>query len=275
MEIFNFLKEFDENIISGSRNLIGGKEIDIYLPKFKLGIEFNGLYWHSDNFKKKDYHYKKTKSCQENDISLIHIWEDDWINKKDIVKSIILNRIGLIKKKIYARKCIIKEITNKESNIFLEKNHIQGKCNANKCIALFYENKIVSLMTFGKRRINSKLNLELIRFCNLLNTNVIGGASKLFNFFIKNNTFDKITSYSDQSIFNGNLYEKLGFSNDGETSLNYYWTDLKRRYHRFNFNKRKLISMGYDKNLTENKIMKSIGYYKIWSCGQIRWVYYS
>ena len=275
MEIFNFLKEFDENIISGSRNLIGGKEIDIYLPKFKLGIEFNGLYWHSDNFKKKDYHYKKTKSCQENDISLIHIWEDDWINKKDIVKSIILNRIGLIKKKIYARKCIIKEITNKESNIFLEKNHIQGKCNANKCIALFYENKIVSLMTFGKRRINSKLNLELIRFCNLLNTNVIGGASKLFKYFIKNNKVDMITSYSDQSIFNGNLYEKLGFSNDGETSLNYYWTDLKRRYHRFNFNKRKLISMGYDKNLTENKIMKSIGYYKIWSCGQIRWVYYS
>lgn len=274
MEIFNFLKEFDENIISGSRNLIGSKEIDIYLPKFKLGIEFNGLYWHSDNFKEKDYHYKKTKSCQENDISLIHIWEDDWINKKDIVKSIILNKIGLIKKKIYARKCIIKEITNKESNIFLENNHIQGKCNANKCVGLFYENKIVSLMTFGKRRINSKLNLELIRFCNLLNTNVIGGASKLFNYFIKNNTFDKITSYSDQSIFNGNLYEKLGFFNDGETSLNYYWTDLKRKYHRFNFNKKKLISMGYDKNMTENKIMKSIGYYKIWSCGQIRWIYY-
>lgn len=274
MEIFNFLKEFDENIISGSRNLIDGKEIDIYLPKFKLGIEFNGLYWHSDNFKEKDYHYKKTKSCIENGISLIHIWEDDWINKKDIIKSVILNKIGIIKNRIYARKCQIKEITNKESNIFLEKNHIQGKCNANKCIALFYDNKIVSLMTFGKRRINSKLNLELIRFCNLLNTNVIGGASKLFSYFIKNNTFDSITSYSDQSIFNGNLYEKLGFSNDGETTLNYYWTDLKKRYHRFNFNKKKLISMGYDKNRTENEIMKNIGYYRIWSCGQIRWIYY-
>ena len=128
-------------------------------------------------------------------------------------------------------------------------------------------------MTFGKRRINSKLNLELIRFCNKKQTSVIGSASKLFKYFIENNEFDKITSYSDLSIFNGDLYEKLGFINEGETSLNYYWTDLKKRYHRFNFNKKKLIKIGYDPNKTEDEIMKSIGYHKIWSCGQIRWVY--
>lgn len=272
-ELASFIKELTNNVELNSRNLIGGKEIDIYLPDYRIGIEFNGLYWHSDMFKDKLYHYNKTKECSENNISLIHIWEDDWINKKDIVKSIIKNKLGLISNKIYARNCKIEIISNSESNLFLDENHIQGSTNASICISLKYNNEIVSLMTFGKRRINSKLQMELIRFCNKKDTVVVGSASKLFNFFIKNNEFDKITSYSDRSIFSGSLYKNLGFINDGETSLNYYWTDLNKRYHRFNFNKRKLIKIGYDPQKTEDEIMKEIGYYKIWSCGQIRWIF--
>ena len=273
LELGNFIKEISNNIILNSRDLIDGKEIDIYLPEHKIGIEFNGLYWHSDEFKDKYYHYNKTKSCLEKGISLIHIWEDDWVNKKDIVKSIIKNRIGLVDNRIYARKCKIEIVSNSVSNKFLDENHIQGGTNASLCISLKYENEIVSIMTFGKRRMNAKLNLELIRFCNKKNTSVIGSASKLFKHFIENNEYDKIISYSDASIFNGDLYKKLGFKNDGETSLNYYWSDLKRRYHRFNFNKKRLVKIGYDPKKTEDEIMKSIGYSKIWSCGQIRWIY--
>jgi len=272
-ELAFFINEISTNVVLNSRNLIDGKEIDIYLPDSKLGIEFNGLYWHSDDFKDKLYHYNKTKSCQENGISLIHIWEDDWVNKKDIVKSIIKNRLGITENKIYARNCKIEIVSNSISNAFLNENHIQGGVNASVCISLKYNEEVVSIMTFGKRRINSKLNLELIRFCNKLNTSVIGSASKLFKYFINNNEYENIISYSDISIFNGDLYEKLGFINDGETSLNYYWTDFNKKYHRFNFNKKKLVKIGYDANKTEDDIMRSIGYNKIWSCGQIRWIF--
>ena len=268
-----FISTISDNVIYNSRKILNGKELDAYLPNNGLAIEFNGLYWHSDVFKGKSYHYDKTISCNDIGVDLMHIWEDDWDNRTEIVKSIIRYRTGNIHNKIYARKCEIIEISNKESNVFLNKNHIQGGVNAGKCISLKYKGDIVSVMTFGKRNINSKPNTELLRFCNRINCNVVGSSSKMFKHFIKNNDFSKIISYSDISLFNGGVYEKLGFENCGKTSLNYYWTDLYKRYHRFNFNKKKLIKRGYDKNKTENEIMSSLGYYKIWSCGQIRWEY--
>ena len=155
----------------------------------------------------------------------------------------------------------------------MDNNHIQGGTSASICVALYYDNEIVSVMTFGKRRLNNKDTFELIRFCNKINTVVIGGSSKLFNYYINNYDFTNIISYSDISLFEGGLYKILGFKNDGYTSLNYYWTDLIKKYHRFNFNKKKLIKLGFNKDKTEDEIMKENGYFKIWSCGQIRWIY--
>lgn len=272
-EIVNWLREIGLEVLENNREIIHPKEIDIYLPDYKIAIEFNGLYYHSDKFKEKKYHLHKTIECQNKGIQLIHIWEDDWVYRKDIIKSIILNKLNLIKNKIYARKTIVREISTVEAKKFLNKNHIQGYTNSSIKIGLFTGSELVSVMTFGSRRINAKNNYELIRFANKLNTNVIGGASKIFKYFLKRYKKNNIVSYSDISLFSGDLYEKLGFKNDGPTSLNYYWTDLNTKYHRFNFNKKKLIKMGYDKKMTEEEIMKSIGYYKIWSCGQVRWIY--
>lgn len=272
-EIKNWLDKNSIEYITNDRTILVGKEIDIYIPDHNLAIEFNGLYWHSDKFKDKKYHYEKTIGCKSKGVSLIHIWEDDWSFKKDIIKSIILNRIGKTSEKIFARKCELKVINNSESNKFLNENHIQGGVNAQICLSLFYNNEIVSVMTFGKRRLNNKDTFELIRFANKKNINVLGASSKIFSYFLKNYNFNEIVSYSDSSIFNGGMYEKLGFKNMGETNLNYYWTDLKKRYHRFNFNKKRLIKLGFDANLTEDQIMKNEGYFKIWSCGQIKWVY--
>ena len=271
-EMFNWLKTFNLDIIENDRTLIG-KEIDIYLPDFKIGIEFNGLYYHSDKFKEKTYHIDKSNRCKEVGIELMHIWEDDWVYRKEIVKSIILNKLNLNTDKIYARKCKVRVINSKISKEFLNNNHIQGSTTSSIQLGLYFDDYLVSVMTFGNRRINSKNSFELIRFCNIINTNIIGAASKLFNYLLNTYNVTDIVSYSDISLFSGDLYEKLGFENNGKTSLNYYWTDLKNKYHRFNFNKKKLIKMGYDRDLTEEQIMKNIGYYKIWSCGQIRWIY--
>jgi hypothetical protein len=256
-----------------NRNLINNREIDIYLPDKKLAIEFNGLYWHSELFKNKWYHLDKTKKCLELGISLIHVFEDDWIYRKEIVKSIILNKMNLIENKIWARKCYVKEINIKECKKFLIENHIQGYSRCKYKLGLFKDDELVSVMTLGIRKTNSKSEFELIRFCNKLNTNVVGSASKLLTHFIKEYKWTgKIISYADISMFSGNLYEKLGFENIHLSKPNYYWIIGDKRYHRFKYNKKKLVNnFGSDNNLSETQIMNNWGYYKIWSCGQIRY----
>jgi hypothetical protein len=272
-EISNFLKELDIKHTINDRNIIP-KELDIYIPEYNIAIEFNGLYWHSELYKDKKYHLNKTNMCNNLGIRLIHIFEDDWIYRKDICKSIILNSINKIENKIYARKCCIKEINdNKIVRSFLDKNHIQGFCSSSIKLGLFYNNELVSLMTFGYRGTNGKKEYELIRFCSLLNTSVIGGSSKLFKYFVNNYEYDELISYSDLSMFDGSLYEKLGFKYSHLSNPNYYWVVDGIRKHRFNYNKKKLIKHGYDPSKTENEIMHELGYYKIWGCGQKKWIY--
>ena len=272
-EISNFLEE-KVNIINNYK-LPSNKEIDIYIPEYKLGIEFNGLYWHSELYKDKKYHINKTNECQENDIQLIHIWEDQWRDKQDIVKSIILNKIGQ-SNKIYARKCIVKEIKNtKLVSKFLEENHIQGKVGSKVKLGLFYKDELVSLMTFGSLRKNlgsesKEGSYELFRFCNKLNTTVIGGASKLFKYFVKKYKPNQVISYALRDYSNGNLYKKLGFELEYNTHPNYFYTKNGFRYNRFGFRKDILVKEGYDPIKTEHQIMLEREYYRIYDTGSYK-----
>jgi hypothetical protein len=279
-QLLEFIKNnYSGKIIENKRNIINPYELDIYLPDFSLAFEFNGLYWHSELYKPKNYHRIKTELCEEKNIQIIQIWGDDWNFKQDIVKSIILNKLGQTKEKIYARKTKIKEITdNKLIREFLNNNHIQGYINSSIKIGLFYENKLVSLMTLGKKRkfMNSKSNdgeYELLRFCNKKYTNVIGGASKLFKYFIKNYSFIEITTYVDRSYSNGKLYETLGFEFVSKTEPNYFYIVNKIRKHRFSFRKDVLIKEGYDPNKTEHEIMLERKIYRIYNSGNLKFIY--
>ena len=262
-------------IINDRKILETGKEIDIFLPDYNIGIECNGLYWHSELFKDKNYHKNKTDECEKQGIQLLHIWEDDWKYKRDIVKSMILNKVGRTKNRIYARKTEVKQIF--DVNLvrdFLNTNHIQGFAKSSIKIGLYYEDELVSIMTFGNRKTNNKLEFELIRFCNKLNTNVIGGADKLLKYTLKNNIINtSIFSYSDNSFFDGALYKKIGFDFISETKLNYYWIVNNIREHRFNYNKKKLIKMNNSPEDTEYEIMTKKGYYRLWSCGMKKWIF--
>jgi hypothetical protein len=275
IEIESFL---DVEFIKRDREILEGKEIDILIPSHKIGIEYNGLYWHSDVYKDNNYHLDKTKLANSKGYQLIHIFEDEWFYKEDIVKSIINNKLNIIDKKIYARNCEIREVTSKESSKFLKENHIQGKINSFIKLGLYYDNELVSLMTFGKLRkslgSDSKdCDFEMYRFCNKLNYSVVGGASKLFKYFIKNFNVNKIVSYSDNRYFDGSLYEKLGFIYNGETKPSYWYTKNINRYHRFKFRKDVLVKDGYNPNKTEKEIMKERGYNRIYDCGNKKWVF--
>jgi len=269
--LIDWIKSLSIDIIEKDRKL--GIELDVLIPGLNIALEFNGLYWHSELYKDKYFHLNKTKICKENNIELIHIWEDDWIYKKDIIKSIILNRLNLLNSKIFARNCEIKIVCKNEKNDFLKLNHIQGSCNSSINIGLFFQSELISLMTFGQRSINGKKEFELLRFCNRINTIVIGSASKLFNFFIKNYNFESLTSFADISQFSGNLYSKLGFHYQHTSDPNYWWVIDGVRHHRFAYNKKRLVKQGFDSTLTENQIMYSRGYFRIFGCGQDKYIY--
>jgi hypothetical protein len=251
-------------------------EINIYIPEHKIGIEFNGVYWHNELFREKNYHLNKTIKCEKNNIELVHIFEDEWVYKKEIVKSILLNKLNKIKNNIFARKCEIKEITSEVSKKFLNENHIQGNVNSKIKIGLYYQENLVSVMTFSRGRVimgGKNTEWELNRYSSLINTNVVGGSSKLLKYFIKKYQPEKLISYSDVRIFNGSMYSKIGFERKSNSKPNYWYVINGIRKHRFNFTKNKLIKEGYEKNKTEKQIMFERGIYRIYDCGNVRWEY--
>ena len=278
IDLLNFIKDnYNGIILENSKNIINPYEIDIFLPELNLGIEFNGLHWHSDRYKNNDYHLKKWQKSIDNNINLITIWEDDWITKKDICKSFLLNKLNKTPNKIFARKCLIKEVSYNDSKVFLESNHLQGNSISSTRVGLYYNNELISLMTFGKLRlplsgINTENEYELIRFANKINTNCVGGASRLLSSFIKNYKPKTMISYSDNLISNGNLYKKLGFEYSHTSNPGYWYIINEIREHRFNWRKSKLVSMGYDKNKTEFEIMLENGYNKIFNAGNKKWI---
>jgi hypothetical protein len=274
LEVGEFISSLGIKVEIGNREILEGLELDYFLPELNLAIECNGLYWHGELFKSRKYHQNKTNLCKDKSINLIHIWEDDWNKKSNIIKSIISNRVGMITNKIWARKCEIRLVSTTEYKKFLIDNHIQGYASSSYKIGLYHKNELVSLMTFGWRRTNNKREFELIRFCNKLNYLVVGSASKLFNFFLNSNDVDEIVSYADISLFNGSLYNKLGFQWSGLSEPNYFWVVDGVRRHRYNFCKRKLVKEGFDSNKTEVEIMNDRGYWRIFSTGQEKWIYF-
>ena len=262
-----------------NRDILNGREIDIYIPSLKLGIEYDGLRWHSEIFNKgANYHLSKTEECERQGIRLIHIFEDEWQYKRDIVKSRLLNLIGKTPDKIYARKCAIKEVDSHTASKFLNENHIQGTCNSSYRYGLYYNDELVSIMTFGKLRKNLGSTdkdgyYELLRFCNKLNTAVVGGASKLFKHFLKENKPTNVISYADRRWSNGGLYEKLGFTLNHKSKPSYFYVVNDKRENRFKYRKDVLVKEGYDSSKTEHQIMLERGIYRIYDCGCLVYEY--
>lgn len=268
-EIADFISNFGIETQCGLRNILNGKEIDIFVPDKNVAIEYNGLYWHSESAgKDKCYHLNKLNECANKGIRLIHIFEDEWLYKKNIVKSRIKAIIGLTPYKIQARKCIVKEIDSKLANKFIEKYHIQGKSSSTVNIGLFYKNRLCAVMTFGKPRFTRKYDWELHRYCTLSNFNVIGGASKLLSYFRKNYQGSIIT-YADKRWSDGNLYRQLGFKELKDSEPEYYYTKGNLRFNRMEFQKHKLKNKlkVFNAELSEKENMITNGYHIIYGCG--------
>lgn len=278
LEIKKFIDDLNIEYSECDRSLIKPYEVDLFIPSKNIGIEINGLFWHSDVYKDQNYHNNKLNSCNKIGIDLIQIFEDEWYEKKEIVESIIKSKIGFYNKKIYARKCEINFIDNKIASDFIEKNHIQGSGSIAKySIGLYYNDELISVMTFGKKRKsmgnNHKNNhYEMYRFCNKLNTTIVGGMSKLLKFFEKEINPEEIITYADRRYFNGFSYQEIGFKFLKVTKPNYWYVYNNKRFYRYKFRKDMLVKEGYDPNLTEKEIMKIRGYNRIYDCGSNKFI---
>lgn len=295
-DFIHFL-DMDIRIEFNVHNIITPNELDIYLPEFKLAIECNPTATHNSTINVFDngpstiypgYHLMKTKKCAEAGIFLFHIFGSEWRYNKPIIQSMIRNLLGKCTNKIYARDCNIKEINGDITRKFLNENHRQGSANSPIRLGLFHRDILVSVMTFGKMRSgigkdNTDLSdcYELVRFCSKLDTSVIGGASKLFNYFVKNYGPHRIRSFSDRAHTKGNIYELLGFKQIRSSNPGYVWVDSKTdiSYNRYNTQKHNLSKFlqdeSIDMSLTEKQIMEDHGFLQVFDCGTILWEWIS
>ena len=271
-EMVDFVKSVcDSNVIENDRLLINPLELDVYIPCKNIAIEFDGSFWHSEKHGKgKEYHLMKTSQCLEKGVRLIHVFEHEWEDKRDIVMDRIKSALGLYDRKIYARKCHVREIGNKEANEFLNCNHLQSTGHSSIRLGLFHENELVSVMTFGKPRFNKNYDWEMIRFASSLGTQVIGGAGKLLSFFRKSHV-GSIISYADRRYSDGRLYEAIGFRKIGTSSPNYWWINNQgSSLSRYQCQKHKLPALlgdAFDPSLSETANLEANGYFKLYDCG--------
>lgn len=271
--IRKYINSLGFDTVSNTKEVLGNLEYDIYIPSKAVAFEFNGIYWHSSLHKSSKYHVDKFIQSRNLGVHLIQIFEDEWKNKPDIIKSRIKSILG-VDTKIAARKCQIKELSSADYKLFTLTHHLQGYAHSTCRYGLYYHNQLVAAMGFSKSRY-TKTGYELIRYCSL--GTVIGGASKLFAHFRKIHNPECVVSYANRCWSNGKLYEKLGFSNATETDSNtgYWYLNGYTRYHRSNFTKGRLIEMGEDANLTESEIMAKKGFLKIYDCGNYKYIWNS
>ena len=279
------LREYINSIYKGKieynkRNIIPPKEIDIYIPDKKIAIEFNGTYWHSALFRDKFYHQQKTIECGKQNIRFIHIFEYEWLdsNKKEKLKEYIKRLLDNSQNKvIQGRNTEVHDISNQEAVDFCNKYHLQDSVNSSINIGLFYNSELVGVMTFGSPRFNTNYQYEIYRLCFKADTVVIGGAEKLFKYFLSNYNPQSIITYADISKFTGLVYLRLGFNlikPNHITEPNYYWVSLDRKLivlDRYNTQKHRLVEKGLGTaDQSERDIMESYNFAQIFDCGNLR-----
>jgi len=271
-----------EDVQLNVKDVIPPKELDIYIPSKGVAIEFCGAYWHSDSNKyvdkPKDYHQQKMLECQAKGIKLLTVWDLDWNRIPDIVKSRIRNALNKNNRRIYARKCVVRTIGKSESRDFLERNHSQGDADSSVQLGLYHKDELVSVMAFGEPRHDSRYQWEIVRSATLAGLSIPGGWSKLINYFKLMTSTESIVSYCDNCWGSGECHAKSGFLPIEVTPPSCFYfkiSDIKKgiKRHWTEFIGQVPEIKNSDCDLTEKQIMKKMGYYRLWDCGETVWAY--
>lgn len=271
-----YLKEYIEllgfEIHQTCHGVIPNYEVDLWIPEKKLAIEVNGIYWHTEKYKPNDLHANKTKAANEAGIRLLQFTDQEIVGKPNIVESMITNLL-IPTKRLYARDMTTVILTYEESSEFLDRTHIQGSRMASVYLGL-KDNKgnLVAVMCLNKPVANTKYTgWDICRYSSL---NVTGGFTKLLSYF-KRLYPEVLEVYSILDLKygdpNNNIYTKTGFSVLSNIPPDYSYVYKGKEIHKFNFRKKRLISMGADSSLSEHEMAQSLGIYRLYDCGKIKY----
>ena len=269
-DLADFVAGLGFEVVRHNRKLLGGKEIDIFIPEKNVGIEFNGLYYHSSVFLDKNAHRDKTDKAMEKGVRLLHVWEDDWRDRQGIVKEHIKHVLGVSdSRRVFARSCVVKSVSSSLANSFLADHHIQGSVPSTVRLGLFHGDELVAVSAFTK----SGDDFTLVRYATACH--VVGGHSRLVSHFEKNHVYDRIITFADHGFSDGGLYATTGWSIDGTLAPDYSYVVAGKRVHKFNFRKDRFKTddtLIYDESLSESELAAANGLNTVYDCGKTRFV---
>ena len=265
-------------IICNSRKIIDGKELDIYIPKYNIAIEYDGSYWHNSEKRDSNYHISKTLSCTSKGIRLIHIFDEEFYGNYDLMMATLKKAFNLCETRIGARKCEIRNLDNETYKEFLEDNHFQGYAPASVKIGLIYNEELVACMSFAKPRNSVVAEWELCRYCEKSDIVIFGGKQKLLSYFERVYNPSSLITYCDFRWFDGKSCLDLGFKfkERTEPSYKYFLCDGKYNFQSKNlFQKSKMKDIPnfkFDESLSEWENMKNNSYLRIFDCGEMVYI---
>ena len=272
LEVLDYIKGLTSNVVVNDRDVIHPQELDIMIPDKNLAIEYHGVYWHSFNRsesrEERRYHFDKVDNCNHKGIRLIQIFENEWLGKRSIIESKISSLFGK-SNKIFARKCLIVNLSSNEFNVFCNENHLQGILCSSFRYGLMDDAGLACVIGFNKIG-DGVYNCS--RFCNRKFYTVTGGAGRLLSKFIREVSPKSIISFADRRYSNGGLYFKLGFRLLYITNPNYFYVKNGRLFSRMKFQKHKLVKLldSFDEKLSEADNMFNNGYRRIWDAGNLK-----
>ncbi len=278
-EMCDFLDTLGVDHYVNDRKILNGMELDIVIPAHRIAIEFCGLYWHGENNQKdKNYHLRKHDDCAKAGWRLITIFEDEWQNKKDIVKSTLGHFCYQTKKGVYARTVTIREIDHETASKFVDAHHLMGRGSPGRYRIGAFSNseELVGVMIFGhpNNEQGSTGQLEMTRFATD-GRNHPGLGSKMFKWAVTKYDLSEVVAFVDRRWFTGSFKTISGFRLDTVIPPGFEYTDCQNRYHRRFMSRAKAVALGAPPNATKREMMRHLGYDRIWDCGRLRYIWHA
>lgn len=296
VELFSSL---GKNVEQHNKKILEGREIDLLVGAYgsggeknsgeKIGIEFNGLLFHREglvehkykivNTKTKNYHIEKSNLAASKGIRLYHVFENEYLEKPELVKNKLLNACGLnMGKKVNARDCVIKRISYNNTKDFLSKFHIQGYDNAPIRYGAWLDGELVGVMTFLRGKVDGEFDLN--RYATNYDYHVRGLASKMLKHFEREHSPSTLKTFADirwTPDGKNNLYTKLGFELiEKQPPVYHYYNPVlgPKLFNRVRFQKHKILKKHpeMDPKMTEEQLMICLGYDKVWDCGNWKFI---
>lgn len=278
-EIGDYIESLGLEIVRRDRKVIAPQEIDIWIPSLKIGIEFDGTYWHSADFVSRTKSQEKLCKMEARGYRLITIQEHLWFLQKEKAREHLKCALDIFDKQILAETLLVKEMSKEESGDFLNKYHLQNTSKSATCFyGLFEQNNLISLMSFGKPRFNRKAKWELLRVATLPGVKVVGGETTLIKTF-RNDHLGSIIGYADRCWSQGQLYKECGFRFISNNEPSYFWISGKHGvYSRYQTQRSKLprllenLNLQFSEHLSEEENMKSHRFLKNFDRGTSTWI---